>query len=123
MEASTTGQASDVQRAVVSLISKSAKALEKLRPGTWQHTMLQENLRALNIGAALMETENRETDHLTVPDRREALRVLARMIGKTRKAHAQCAAGTSQHTLLRNRLQALRAVEARIRMSLGTRSA
>ena len=123
MEASTTGQASDVQRAVVSLISKSAKALEKLRPGTWQRTMLQDNLRALNIGAALMETENRETDHLTVHDRREALRALARMISKTRKAHAQFAAGTSQHTLLRNRLQALRAVEARIRMSLGTRSA
>jgi hypothetical protein len=39
---------------ITSLISKSAKAQRKLTPGTWQHTMLRDNLRALRLAVALM---------------------------------------------------------------------
>lgn len=38
-----------VIRPIASLISKSEKAQQKLTPGTWQHTMLRENLRALHL--------------------------------------------------------------------------
>jgi len=39
---------------IASLISKSEKAREKLKQGTWQHTMLGENLKALYIASSLL---------------------------------------------------------------------
>lgn len=48
----------ELQKAVApiaSLISKSEKAQQKLREGSWQHTMLQRNLAALYIATALLE--------------------------------------------------------------------
>lgn len=39
---------------IASLISKSEKALEKLAQGTWQHTMLTNNLKALYIASPLL---------------------------------------------------------------------
>lgn len=40
---------------IASLLSKSEKAQQKLAPGTWQHTMLEANLRALAIAAQLLD--------------------------------------------------------------------
>ena len=39
---------------ITSLISKSEKAREKLKQGTWQHTMLGENLNALYLASPLL---------------------------------------------------------------------
>jgi hypothetical protein len=39
---------------IASLISKSEKARNKLAPGTWQHTMLGSNLKALYIASPLL---------------------------------------------------------------------
>lgn len=39
---------------ITSLISKSEKARGKLAQGTWQHTMLSENLKALYIALPLL---------------------------------------------------------------------
>ena len=39
---------------IASLISKSEKALTKLAHGTWQHTMLSDYLKALNIASQLL---------------------------------------------------------------------
>ena len=39
---------------IASLISKSEKAWKKLTPGTWQHTMLRDNLKALYIASPLL---------------------------------------------------------------------
>ena len=47
----------DLQKAaapVASLISKSEKAKAKLAQGTWQHTMLCNNLKALHIASPLL---------------------------------------------------------------------
>ena len=47
----------DLEKAVApmaSLISKSEKAQKKLTPGTWQHTMLKNNLEALSIASQLL---------------------------------------------------------------------
>lgn len=40
-----------------SLISKSEKSKTKLKQGTWQHTMLSNNLKALNIALPLIMEE------------------------------------------------------------------
>lgn len=50
--------AADLQQArapIASLISKSEKAKGKLTPGTWQHTMLENNLRGLYVASHLLD--------------------------------------------------------------------
>ncbi|MEG6520712.1 hypothetical protein [Desulfotomaculum sp. 1211_IL3151] len=39
---------------IASLISKSEKAQKKLAQGTWQHTMLEDNLKALYLASPLL---------------------------------------------------------------------
>ena len=114
----TTDELQEALRPIASLISKSEKAQQKLAPGTWQHTMLRDNLKALHIASTLM---NKDTDHknnFIRDDLQEALRVLASMIIRTEKAQAKFSPGTSQHTLQRNRLKALRIAEALIKVEL-----
>lgn len=40
---------------ITSLISKSEKAQKKLAQGTWQHSMLENNLKALHIALPLLK--------------------------------------------------------------------
>ena len=50
----------DIEKALApisSLISKSEKAQKKLAKGTWQHTMLSNNLKALYIALPLLTKE------------------------------------------------------------------
>lgn len=47
----------DLKKAIAplaSLISKSEKAQEKFKEGSWQHTMLSKNLKALHIASPLL---------------------------------------------------------------------
>ena len=114
----TTDELQEALRPIASLISKSEKAQQKLAPGTWQHTMLRDNLKALHIASALMNEETDDKNSITRDDLQEALRAFASMIGKTDKARTKFTPGTSQHTLQRNRLKALRIAEALIKVEL-----
>lgn len=96
---------------IASLISKSEKAQQKVEPGTWQHTMLAENLKALRIASALMSEGSAAAGDIAPDDLRDSLRAIGSMIGRTEKAWPAFAPGTSQHTLLANRLSALRLAE------------
>ena len=97
---------------MASLISKSEKALQKLSPGTWQHAMLQNNLKALHIAFALLNKGTDDADGFAQAELQEARAALASMIGKTEKTQAGFSPGTSPHTLQKNRLKALRIAEA-----------
>src|SRR5512138_3734565 len=108
MDRYTTDELQDASRPIASLISKSEKAQQKLAPGTWQHTMLRDNLEALHIGSVLMNKETNDTGNFTRVDLQKALRAFASMISKSEQAQAKFLPGTSQHTLQRNRLKALR---------------
>jgi hypothetical protein len=105
-------------RPIASLISKSEKAQQKLASGTWQHSMLRDNLKALHVAYALMNKEADETNSFTRDDLQEALRAFASMISKTEKSQVKFSPGTSQYTLARNRLKALRIASALITRSL-----
>lgn len=118
MDNYTTDELQEALRPIVSLISKSEKAQQKLAPGTWQHTMLRDNLKALHIASALMNKKTDDTNRFTRDDLHEALRALASMISKTDDVQVKFAPGTSQHTLQRNRLKALRLAEALIKAEL-----
>ena len=105
-------------RPIASLISKSEKAQQKLASGTWQHSMLRDNLKALHVAYALMNQEADVTNSFTRDDLQETLRVFTSMISKTEKSQVKFSPGTSQHTLARNRLKALRIASAFITRSL-----
>ncbi|AGA68237.1 hypothetical protein Desdi_0710 [Desulfitobacterium dichloroeliminans LMG P-21439] len=49
---------------IASLISKSEKANEKLAQGTWQHTMLSNNIKALYIASPLLMKALSESHNL-----------------------------------------------------------
>jgi hypothetical protein len=118
MDNYTTDELQEALRPIASLISKSEKAQQKLAPGTWQHTMLRDNLKALHIASALMNKETDDTDSFTRDNLQETLGAFASMISKAEKAQAKFSPGTSQHTLQRNRLKALRTAEALIKVEL-----
>jgi hypothetical protein len=103
---------------IASLISKSEKAQQKLTPGTWQHTMLQGNLRAWHIALALMKRKTNAADVPTREDLEAALRAFAEMTDRSQKAQAKFAPGTSQYTLQQNRIREFRAAEALINAEL-----
>jgi len=114
----------DVRAALVpltSLLSKSEKSQTKLAPGTWQHTMLADNIAALRIAEALMRDEPAGAGDVSHDTLTAALQALASMIGRTEKSMAMFPPGTSQHTLQRNRLKALRIAEALVARRASTR--
>lgn len=113
--------AADVQaarRPIASLIGKSAKAQQKLAPATWQFKMLQDNLRALRLAEALLDGRTDAATGFAPDDWPAALRALAAMIAKTEPALAKFRPGTAQHSLSRNRLQALRTATALVEAEL-----
>jgi hypothetical protein len=119
----TTDELQEALRPLASLISKSEKAQQKLAPGTWQHTMLQGNLKALQIASALMNKETNNTDQFTRDDLQDAIRVFAAMMSRIDKARAKFTLGTSQYSLQRNRLKAVRIAEALTKVELDKRNA
>ena len=118
MDNYTKDELQEALRPIASLINKSEKAQQKLAPGTWQHSMLQNNINALHIASALMNQDTQEADSFTQADLHEALRAFASMISRADKAQAKFTPGTSQHTLQTNRLKALRIAVALIEVEL-----
>lgn len=107
----------DLQQAeapIASLISKSEKAQGKVAAGTWQHTMLEKNLRALRLASSLM------TGQAGAPreDLAEAAGTLKEIIARVESTEKKFPPGTAQHTLQRNRLKALRVAEALVKGAL-----
>ena len=121
MDVPTADELQEARQPLASLLGKSEKAQQKLASGTWQHTMLRDNIKALRIALALMNEEPPDPGDFSRADLQEALRALASVIGRADEAQSKFSPGTSQHTLQRNRLGALRVAEARIRAELHDR--
>ncbi len=108
-------------RPIASLISKSEKAQQKLAPGTWQHTMLRDNIEALRVALTLMDGASGGPDGPTSDDLEEALHALGSLIERVESTQSKFSPGTSQHSLQRNRLKALRIAQATVSSELGRR--
>ncbi|MGD9612765.1 MAG: hypothetical protein AB7V22_07660 [Kiritimatiellia bacterium] len=106
------------RRPIASLIGKSEKAQGKLAPATWQFKMLQDNLRALRLAEALLGGQADAAAGLAPDDLQATLRALTSMMAKTEPALTKFRPGTAQHSLSRNRLQALRTASALIEAEL-----
>lgn len=111
MKEPTASELEQARGPIASLISKSAKAQQKLSLGTWQHKMLRDNLRALHIASAVMNEVASDVSRFEREDLQKAVGALASMIGRAEKAQAGFAPGTSQNTLQWNRVKALRVAE------------
>lgn len=114
----STSQLQEARQPIASLISKSEKAQQKLAPETWQHAMLQNNLKALYIASKLMNEEICRDGCVTRDDLHQALEAFASMIGKTEQAQVKFLHGTSQYSLLQNRLKALCTAETLVKIEL-----
>lgn len=99
---------------IASLLAKSEKARQKLAAGTWQHTMLGDNIRALRVASSLIGASPDAANEVSREDLEEALRALASMIERVEGTKATFEPGSSQHSLQRNRLQALRIASAAV---------
>ena len=122
MDLFTPDELQEAGRPIASLMSKSEKAQQKLAPGTWQHAMLRDNLKALRLASALMNEGSAETDPFTREDLEEARRAVVAMISRAEKARAKFAPGTSQDALQRNRIKALSVAEAMMKNEIGKRN-
>lgn len=96
------------RRPLASLLSKSEKAQQKLRPGSWQYSMLEANIAALRLAMSLLFNERRKTPRLKPSDLEQAETTLSAMINRSVKAQAKFQPGTSPYTLQKNRIKALR---------------
>jgi hypothetical protein len=103
---------------LASLLAKSEKAQGRVRSGSWQHSMLESNIRALRIASALMAPHAGRIDSFGTAELEGALLAVVSMIGKSQDAQGRFATGTPQHSLLRNRMHALRVAESFIRQAL-----
>jgi hypothetical protein len=106
------GDLQAILRPLSSLASKSEKAQGKVAPGTWQHAMLEGNVAALRLASALLARQG--PAGLTREQLLQAQRSLASMADRTAKAQAAFPPGTSQRTLLANRLNALAAAASAV---------
>lgn len=109
-------KSAETLRALASLISKCEKAQQRLAPEKWQHTKLEKNVKSLRVGYALIKADS--DAQFTRDELDEALRALASLAATTEKVQAKFALGTSQHSLLRNRLAALKQAKAAISAEL-----
>jgi hypothetical protein len=92
---------------ITSLIGKSEKSQQKLKPETWQYKMLQKNIKALYISKKLINKEIIDINNYTREELQEAILALSSMIKRTENAKIKFSAGTSQYTLQQNRYKAL----------------
>lgn len=116
------GQVENILQSIIrpleSLISKSEKAREKLVPGTWQYTRLENDLEALRIGLTLLTGETPAGENYTHEELQRAVDTLDSLINRVGNTKTKFTPGTSQHTLQKNRLTALQTAKAAIEMGL-----
>jgi hypothetical protein len=74
--------------------------------------MLRDNLNALHVASALMNKVASDPSDVRPDELQKALAALESLISRVEKAQAGFVPGTSQHSLQRNRLSALRVAEA-----------
>ncbi|MBW7909020.1 MAG: hypothetical protein H3C50_08915 [Kiritimatiellae bacterium] len=106
------------RRPLASLISKSEKAQQKLRPDSWQYAMLAENLKALRLANALLN-ESSSAAAAAQSELQHARLRLEGLCQKVAETERKFALGTAARTLQRNRLAALQTAVALV--ALGER--
>lgn len=106
MENLTSGELREAHRAILSLRNKSEKASGKFKEGSWQKKQMDSYVKAADTALQLIDGDTAigfewEALHEADKSLEDALRRAEEVIGKF-------AAGSSQHTLQKNRIAALK---------------
>jgi hypothetical protein len=104
----TPEEVSEARAPIASLLGKSEKAQRKVAADTWQHAMLDGNIRALRVALPLIGEADGDSSEPTRDELSLALRALDSMIERVAATETRFAPGTPQRSLQRNRLKALR---------------
>lgn len=96
-------------RSIASMIDRSEQAREKFAPGTSQHTLQKNRIKALYVVSSLIKKESAEnaTTAFIKEDFEDAVKPIASLISKSEKAQKKLAQGTWQHRMLEDNLKAL----------------
>lgn len=121
MDACATKELEDALSALASMIGRSEQAQAKFSPGTPQHTLQQNRIRALRIAAALVcaQLPGNNAAAFTQDELEKAAAPLASLISKSEKAREKLQSGTWQHTMLTNNLSALHMASPLLAQALG----
>jgi hypothetical protein len=99
----------DSHRALSSLLHKCKKSQEKLSKDTWQWILMENNIRALQVALPIIKpTEVTDFTNDDNDDFETAFQTLSSALDRTEKAREKLKQGTSQWTLNKNRIQALK---------------
>ncbi|QAA32270.1 hypothetical protein [Clostridium manihotivorum] len=118
MDKFTKEQLEKALKVVASTISNCEKMQPKFEEGTSQHTLLRNRIKALYISKALITGEN-AMEQYTEKELIEALSPVSSIISKCEKAQLKFAEGTSNHTRLKNIIEAMYISKALITEGLG----
>ena len=117
MDTYTEKELKDALQTVTAVISACEKAQPKFAPGTAQHSLLKNRLKALHISAALMKGTPAAVGY-SPEELTEALKPMTSIIGKCEKARLKSAEGTAQHTRFSRLITAMKISRALIRDKL-----
>ena len=111
---------SEAARAISSALMKSEKVLLKVKEGSPQFRMTEENIRAFQIALALIRREQGAQDALVFgkEELASAQAAFASMTARVEKVLPKFAGGTSQHTLAVRRIRAFEIAEHLIQAEL-----
>lgn len=110
----TNEELAEALRAITSTLSKSEKALLKLKAGTFQHTMTAQGIAAYRIAIELINRGS-EVDSAENPtfvgeypkdELESAVQAFTSAIGRIEKMQPKFEAGTPQYTLAVRRIKA-----------------
>lgn len=97
-------------QAMVSMVNRTEKLNGKFAPGTSQHTLQKNRLKALHIASSLLSQKlmgNKSGEVCAQEDLKNALAPITSLISKSEKARTKLAPDTWQHKMLSDNLKAL----------------
>ncbi len=97
-------------QSIAEMIDRSEKAQIKFEPGTSQHTLQKNRIKALYISSSLVAKElakNDATVDFTKEDLEKAVAPIASLISKSERAQTKLTPDTWQYRMLRRNLNAL----------------
>jgi len=120
MEKYKSKEFADARQVVSSSISKCEKMQPKFMEGTSQHTLLKNRIKALYISKALI-TNEMDLDTYSKVEIIEALRPIASIISKCKKAQLKFDARSSYYTRFENLIRAMQLSKALITEEINKR--
>jgi hypothetical protein len=113
----TPEQLSEAHCALLSLRNKNEKASGNLKEGTWQHKLTTSVVKASDVALGLIDKNNDTSIDKDLLDESHA--ALTDALRRAEDVIVKFAVGTSQHTLQKNRIAALKIALALIEKEQG----